>query len=108
MEPTDITIELLKSIRDEIRTTNERLDQTRSELSERIDQTNERIDQTNERIDGLAQRQAEVEIRLTTEIITLAEAVREVRDLLKDRLDLRDKVDDHEQRIRHLEGRLGA
>jgi uncharacterized coiled-coil DUF342 family protein len=44
MEPTDITIHVLREIRDEMRG-------MRAELSERIDQTNERLDQTNERLD---------------------------------------------------------
>jgi methyl-accepting chemotaxis protein len=40
----NMTVEILKQIRDEIRT-------TRTELSSRIDQTNQRLDQTNQRLD---------------------------------------------------------
>ena len=51
----DLTIEILKQIRDEIRQTNTQLDQTREELSARLDQTREelsaRLDQTNARLD---------------------------------------------------------
>ena len=51
MEPTDITIEILKGIRDEVKQTNSRLDAMREELSGRIDSTNTRIDSTNARLD---------------------------------------------------------
>ena len=44
MEPHDITIEILKSIRDEVRQTNSRLDEVRDELSGRISETNVRLD----------------------------------------------------------------
>ena len=51
---SDLTVKILREIREEIRATrqelrgtNERLDQT----NERLDQTNERLDQTNERLD---------------------------------------------------------
>ena len=87
--PTEVTIEILKEIRDEIRDSKESL--------------SSRIDATNERLDNLERRQTETEIRLATEIISVAGAVREVKDLLADRLDLRDRVDDHERRISALE-----
>jgi hypothetical protein len=75
MEPTDITIEILKDIRDEIRQTNTRIDGT----NERIDGTNERIAGTNERVDSLreelARRIVESEIRTSTAIAALAGTV---------------------------------
>ncbi len=59
---TDITVEILKDIRDGVRQTNTRLDQTNArldqmgeELNARLDQTNSRLDQTNSRLDGLRQ-----------------------------------------------------
>ena len=39
MDPNDLTIEILKSLRDEVK-------QTRVDLSERIDATNSRLDAT--------------------------------------------------------------
>ncbi|MBI4703472.1 MAG: hypothetical protein HY744_20365, partial [Deltaproteobacteria bacterium] len=86
MEPTNLTVEILKDIRTEIRS-------TREELSTRLDATNQRLDQ-------LARRQVEAEVRMSTEIVAVAGAVREVRDLLRDNLELRPRVDDHERRIR--------
>lgn len=119
----DLTTELLEQIRDGIRGTNERIDEARTELSGRIEQTNERIDQTrielssrieqtNERLDGtnhrldrLEHRQVESETRLATELVAVAGAVNEVRDLLRDHLALAPRVEDHEHRLRKLEQR---
>ncbi len=50
-EVIDMTLEILKQIRDGIAQTNARLDQTREELSSKLDQTNSRLDQTNSRLD---------------------------------------------------------
>lgn len=58
-DTADLTVEILKQIRDGIGQTNARLDQTnvrldqmREELLARIDQTNGRLDGTNARLDG--------------------------------------------------------
>ena len=83
MEPTDLTIEILKGIRDEVRGVREEVHDLRAEMNERIDRTNERLDQTNERLDGLRDRQTATEVRLATELVGVAGAVREVRDLLR-------------------------
>jgi hypothetical protein len=100
MEPTDVTIEILKGIHSETQKTNERLDMT-----------NERLDgfahSTIERLDRLEQRQASSEIRLATELIGVAGAVREVRDLLREDRAMRVQVADHEQRITAIEKRTG-
>jgi hypothetical protein len=71
----------------------------------RLDTTVERLDTTIERLDALERRQGETEIRLATEIVALAKAVGDVKILLSDRLDVKDKVDDHERRLTTLEGR---
>ncbi len=117
MEPTDLTSEILRSIRDEVRGTNARIDETNTRIDEtntRIDETNTRIDETNTRLDGTIARldriergQTESEIRTSTALIDLAGAVREVRDLLREDLGLSARVDDHEQRIRAIEKHSG-
>ena len=107
MEPTDITIEILKGIPGEIQTTNERLDTTNERLDGFAHSTNERLDVTNERLDRLEQRQASSEIRLATELVGVAGAVREVRDLLREDRAMRAQVADHEQRITAIEKRTG-
>lgn len=77
MQPTDLTIEILKSIRDEVRTTNTRIETLRAD-------TNARFDETNQLIEGVDRRQVETEVRLSTELVAVVGAVREVRDLLRE------------------------
>jgi chromosome segregation ATPase len=95
MEATDITIEILKSIRDEARSTNQHLDELKQQvggLNRRVDGLNERVDGLNERMDRMERRQTEAEIRVATELTALARAVNEVRDLLRENLDVHDKA----------------
>jgi methyl-accepting chemotaxis protein len=110
MEPTDITIEILKDIRSEIR-------ETRQDLSQRIDQTNVRLDQmngqlgeTNERVDTmreeLSRRIVESEIRTSTAITDLAGTVHELTDVLRASHDLRPRVERCELDIVELKRRL--
>ena len=81
----------MRSNRDEVKKTNERLDAVREELSERLER--------------LERRQTEDSVRLATELVAVAKAVGEVRDLLKDRRAEREAISDHERRIRALEKR---
>ncbi|MGO9836038.1 MAG: hypothetical protein ACLP1X_17685 [Polyangiaceae bacterium] len=83
MEPTDVTIEVLKGIRDEVRGTNARLDR-------------------------VERRQADTEVRLATELVAVVDAVHEVRDLLREDRQLRDRVADHERRLTAVETRFGG
>jgi hypothetical protein len=62
---SEITVEILKQIRDGITSMHgdfaERLDKLREDFNERVDATNERLDATNERLDGNNQRLDRVE-----------------------------------------------
>jgi chromosome segregation ATPase len=107
MEPTDLTIEILKSIRDEVRATNSRLDTTISRIETLRADTNARFDETNQRLDRLERRRTETEVRLSTELVAVVGAVREVRDLLRADRVLQGRVDDHERRIVAIETRVG-
>lgn len=51
MSSDDLVIEILREIRDGIRTTNEKLDANHAELKAEIGQTNAEIGQTNARLD---------------------------------------------------------
>ena len=85
------TLVVLKQILGEQKATNRRLDTTIERLDatvERLDTTVERLDTTVERLDALERQQSETEIHLATEIVALAKAVGDVKDLLSDRLDL--------------------
>jgi hypothetical protein len=82
MEPTDLTIEILKSIRDEARSTNTRLE-------------------------GLDRRVTATKIRLANELVAVAGAVRELRDTFREDRAVREHVDDHERRLAAIERRAG-
>ena len=96
MEPTDLTIEILKGIRAEAHKTNEQLDELRGGL-----------EGVRGGIVELRDRQTATEVRLATELVGVAGAVREVRDLLREDCALRARVEDHERRIAAMERRTG-
>ena len=81
------TLTLLREIRDELKGTNVRLDRVESCVG------------------TLEKRQTETEVRLASELVAVARAVGEVRDLLRDGLALRPQVEDHERRLSALEKR---
>jgi predicted nucleic acid-binding Zn-ribbon protein len=107
-EPMNLTVRVLKQIRDEVRRTNDRLDAT----NERLDATNERLDATNERLEqmhaGLSQRIVESEVRTATAISELAVSVRDMTSVLRAQNDLRPRVDRCERDIAELKGRLSG
>ena len=92
----DLSVEILREIRDEIRLTNERLHLT----NERLDRQTNRL---HSRLDGLQQRQSEMESRLATELVAVVGAVRELKDAVLEDRRLRDQVADHATRLRTLE-----
>ena len=106
MESDDLTIRVLIEIRDEIRSTNQRVDRT----NERVDHLSTRVDQLGDhlsgRIDSLAERVVESEMRTSTAITELHGTIRDVHTLLVDRLDLRDRVERCERDIDELKRRV--
>ncbi len=98
--PTDIRAELRAFRRD----VNERLDATNA----RNDGTNARADATNERLlDGLERRQTSSEVRIAAEIVAVAGAMHELRDVIVADRACREQVHDHELRLIRLEKRAG-
>ena len=85
----DLTLEVLKQIRDEAKKTNARL--------EKLEQT------TDSRLERLELRQADTELRLATELVAVGGAVRELRDTLLEDRNLRKTVDAQEKRSLALE-----
>ena len=75
------------------------------EIRDELKGTNVRLDRVESRVAAVENRQTETEVRLATEIIAVARAVGEVRDLLWDGLAIRAQVDDHERRLSALEKR---
>ena len=102
----DLTIQILREIRDGIHATNARLDQTNA----RLDQTNARLDETNMRMEqgfeSLSRRLVDSELRTATALVNLAGSVREVTDLLRSQHDLRPRVQKCEAEIGQLKKRL--
>ena len=110
MQPTDLTTEILKGIRDEVKGVRADVTGLRDEVKGvRADVTGLRdeVRETNARLDRLERRQANTEIRLATEVVAVADAVRDVRDLLREDLSLRHRLDDHERRLTAVEERRG-
>lgn len=103
MEPTDTTVEILKSIRDEANRTNSQLAEMREELSTHIGQTNSRLDEMRE---DLSTRIVHSEIRTATAITELAGTVREMTGVVRTSLELRPRVERCEDDIRDLQIRL--
>jgi division protein CdvB (Snf7/Vps24/ESCRT-III family) len=108
MEPHDLTVEILKSIRDGVNDTNSRLDQTNL----RLDQTNLRLDQTNLRLDSLrdelSERIVESELRTATAITELAGSVREMTTVLRTSVELRPRVERCERDIAEIRAELAS
>jgi len=101
MEPTDITIEILKDIRTELR-------DVRTDMRDGLQSVREEIQGVREeiqtRVDRLERRQTEGEIRVSTELVAIAGVMRVVRDELRAERALSVRVDDHERRLTAIEG----
>jgi chromosome segregation ATPase len=103
---TDLTTQILVEIRDELRSLNGRVDQTNGRIdqtNDRLDQTNDRLDQTIHRLDRLERRQVEAEVRISTEIVAVHGAIRELTDVMRVGNAIGQRVDDHERRLTSLE-----
>jgi chromosome condensin MukBEF ATPase and DNA-binding subunit MukB len=112
MEPTDITIEILKSIRDELHdglsSVRGELGSVRRELHDGLTGVRADLAGVTERMDRLERRQTEADLRIVTELVAIAGAVRETRDAYREERALRHRVDDHERRLADVEKRVGV
>jgi hypothetical protein len=104
----DLTTQVLIEIRDEARLTREEVRSLKEgvqSLNDEVRKTNERLDGTNTRLDRLERRQVEAEVRISTELVAVAGAVREMKDAFLEDRRLGAQVSDHERRILALESR---
>lgn len=98
--------------RQEVRGTNDRVD--RLELEQRVDKMEVRLDrridalhsELSSQLTGLRKDVVESEVRTATAIHDMHGTLRDVRDLLKGRLDLSDRVDRCERDIAELKQRV--
>ena len=104
MEPTDITIEILKSIRDEVRGVRQEL---RAELGGVRDELRSELGAVREELKGVGDNVHEMDIRLSTEVVALTGVVRQVGETFRQDRALRARVDEHERRLENLEKRAG-
>jgi hypothetical protein len=100
MANDDITVQILREIRDGIDKSNKRLD-------EHILATKLGFDRVDRKFEDMGRRIVESEIRTATAITGLASTMNDVRDLLRDRLDLRDRVERCEHDIAELKNQRG-
>jgi hypothetical protein len=109
MEPTDITVEILKSIRDEL---HEGLAGVRHDLVEGLAGVRhdlvEGLAGVTGRMDRVERRQTEAELRIATELVAISGVVREMRDAYREERALSHRVDDHERRLSDVERRVGG
>lgn len=106
MEPENLTLEVLKEIRDDGKRNGERIDETNARLNE----TNARLNETNVRLeslrDDLGRRIVESELRTATAITDLSGSVRELISVIKEDRDLRGRMERAEKDIASLKQRL--
>jgi uncharacterized protein YPO0396 len=86
----EITVEILKDIRAEIRATNSGQVTLREELSKRIDETNRELGAVREE---LSKRIVASEMRTATALTELAGSVQDVAAMLRLQHDLRPRVE---------------
>jgi hypothetical protein len=101
---SDPILEVLREIREEARTSNVRLES----LENRVGLLREETRLLAERLGEMGHRQVASELRLSTEVLTLADVTRQVRDLISVKLDDHKQVLDHERRLSSLEERVNA
>lgn len=109
MGSDEVTLRVLMDIRDGIRGTNERIDGTNTrmdDLAGRMDKVELAVAKLELGIDELRRAHVASEVRTATAIHELADTLRSVHTLLKDRLDLRDRVERCEHDIEELKRKI--
>lgn len=102
--PKNLSLEVLKQIKAELKKTNARLDQTNVRLDATRTELSERIDLMREE---LSRRIVESELRTATAIADLAGTVRDMTAVLRSQADLKPRVERCEHEIAELKRRVG-
>ena len=107
MEPADITVEILKGIRDEVREFRKDVNERFKEVDGRFKDMRDRFRDNEEPLERLHRRQIDDGTRLATEAIALRSVLETIRDELRDQRPNRSRLDDLEHRVEALENRTG-
>ncbi len=111
MSDDNITVRVLIEIRDEIRELRQDTNQRFDEVNKRLDQTDHRLDLTNHRLEavhtGLREEMLASEARHATRLLALNAAAIDTNTMLRDRFDLRDRVERCEREIEQLKNKVG-
>lgn len=100
MEPADLTLQVLREIRDETKKTNQRIEQMNSQFNERF----ERMDHRFERMDQRFEVVETVLRDLAQQMVTLS---RGVKSALEVRANTESRLEDLERRMTAVESRDG-
>ena len=106
MAPDDLTVRVLVEIRDGLHEVRGELREGLHEVRDEIRQTNQRLDKVEVRLDQQGQRVVESELRTATAITELHGTMRDIHGVLKNQLDLRDRVERCEREIDELKKRV--
>jgi chromosome segregation ATPase len=110
MSEDSLTVHILREIREEVRSTNQRLDST----NQRLDSMGQRLDSMDQRLGRLERGQANLvtrdelfvsELRTATRLNELTATSRNLHAYLEENLQLRDRVERCEHDIADLKGR---
>ena len=93
----------IRSSRDEIRSTNQRIDRLEHELRVEIGATRDGL---RSEISAVRDQVVESELRLATRMVEQTAATRDLYELLNTNLQLRDRVERCEHEIADLKGRV--
>ena len=109
MEPSDITIEILRSIRDEVRGMRGEMSGIRGEMSGirgEVRGNRKELVRLGTRVDEMGRHIVASELRTATAISDLAGTVNELTVVLREQADLRPRVEKNEHDIAALKQRV--
>jgi archaellum component FlaC len=109
METDDLTIRVLVEIRDGVRTLTNRVENVETGLEavgRKVEAVGGNVEALGGKVDAVGRQVFESEVRTATAITDLHGTMREIHVLLKNQLDLRDRVERCEREIDELKKRL--
>lgn len=104
MSDDTLTTRVLIDIRDEIRQTNARLEKLTERVEQGFEQTHDRIDRVRTELKSEIR---DIDLRTQTRLVELNANAVKMNDMLRDRFDLRDRVENCERAIDELKKRVG-